>query len=244
MTFLLVDNSNTRTKFALGSQDGVNACWHEVMPTAAITEDNLAKQLAGVHWDAVVLASVVPEKKAILASFFGERCHSVSAQSPLPLAIHYPKPTEIGADRLANAAGAMRRLEHAAIVLDFGTALTFDVIDGEPLAYSGGVIAPGLSSMTEGLARRTALLPHLALSKPSYYLGKSTHEAMLAGAFFGYRGLVKEILQGLRAEMVCAPKLYATGGDAALLTDGLQEVITLAPQLTLEGLLAIGLQAF
>ena len=133
-------------------------------------------------------------------------------------------------------------------MLDFGTAVTFDVIaaddpvndpenTGEAQAsYQGGVIAPGLASMTEGLARRTALLPHIQLEEPKRAIGKTTEEAMLAGAVYGYRGLVREILRNLRKELPADLVVVATGGDAPLITRDLQEMTKLAPLLTLDGL--------
>ena len=103
-------------------------------------------------------------------------------------------------------------------------------------SYQGGVIAPGLASMTEGLAKRTALLPHITLQEPECAIGKSTEQAMLAGAVYGYRGLVREILHNLNKEFSNAPLVIATGGDAPLITRGLDEIAHLAPDLTLEGL--------
>jgi type III pantothenate kinase len=120
-------------------------------------------------------------------------------------------------------------------VIDFGTAVTFDVISAGP-AYCGGVIAPGLGAMQDYLGRRTALLPQIELEEPVSAIGKSTVEAMRAGAVFGYRGLVREIVARLRAEMSGEPKIVATGGDAALIARGLPEIGAVDPDLTLEGL--------
>ena len=125
--------------------------------------------------------------------------------------------------------------------------MTFDVIapkendttSGNTAYYQGGVIAPGLASMTEGLANRTALLPHITLQEPEYAIGKSTKEAMLAGAVYGYRGLVREILHNLTKELNSVPNVVATGGDAPLITRGLKEIDHLAPDLTLQGLKVI-----
>ena len=103
-------------------------------------------------------------------------------------------------------------------------------------SYQGGVIAPGLASMTEGLANRTALLPHITLQEPECAIGKSTEQAMLAGAVYGYRGLVREILHNLNKEFPNDPLVIATGGDAPLITRGLDEITHLSPDLTLEGL--------
>ena len=272
MRILIVDNSNTRTKFALADGDQLDP-WRAIIPTPEISPKSLEECLAEINWDVSIISSVVPQKAAILVSWLGDKpCHQLSHLSKLPIGINYPKPEQIGADRLANAVGAHTLYGSPCIVLDFGTAVTFDVIApaNEPNevqapandsasaqrpggvqahandckevqapnhpSYQGGVIAPGLASMTEGLANRTALLPHITLQEPECAIGKSTEQAMLAGAVYGYRGLVREILHNLNKEFANDPLVIATGGDAPLITRGLDEIAHLAPDLTLEGL--------
>lgn len=281
MRTLIVDNSNTRTKFALADGDQLDP-WRAIIDTPEISPKSLEECLADISWDASIISSVVPQKAAILASWLGNKpCHQLSHLSKLPIGINYPKPEQIGADRLANAVGAHALFGSPCIVLDFGTAVTFDVIapaddcravqapasDGQEAqapagdgasaqraggvqahaddckevqashhSYQGGVIAPGLASMTEGLANRTALLPNITLQEPECAIGKSTEQAMLAGAVYGYRGLVREILHNLNKEFPNDPLVIATGGDAPLITRGLDEIAHLAPDLTLEGL--------
>ncbi|NCF12768.1 MAG: type III pantothenate kinase [Verrucomicrobiaceae bacterium] len=269
MRTLIVDNSNTRTKFALADGDQLDP-WRAIIDTPEISPKSLEECLADISWDASIISSVVPQKAAILASWLGNKpCHQLSHLSKLPIGINYPKPEQIGADRLANAVGAHALYGSPCIVLDFGTAVTFDVIapaddykevqapagDGKEVhapagdgasaqrmggaqasSYQGGVIAPGLASMTEGLANRTALLPNITLQEPECAIGKSTEQAMLAGAVYGYRGLVREILHNLNKEFPNDPLVIATGGDAPLITRGLDEIAHLAPDLTLEGL--------
>jgi type III pantothenate kinase len=125
--------------------------------------------------------------------------------------------------------------------VDFGTAVTFDVVSSER-SYIGGVIAPGLEAMTNYLYQRTALLPRLSLKEPHRAVGKSTVEAMRAGAIFGYRGLVREILARIRAEQFSRKKIavVATGGYARLVAGQLPEVGMIHPHLTLEGLRIVG----
>ena len=287
MRILIVDNSNTRTKFALADGNQLDP-WRAIIPTPEISPKSLEECLADINWDASIISSVVPQKAAILASWLSNKpCHQLSHLSKLPIGINYPKPEQIGADRLANAVGAHALFGSPCIVLDFGTAVTFDVIasagdgasarraggaqahaddridvqapagDGASAqravgvqahaddckevqashpSYQGGVIAPGLASMTEGLANRTALLPHITLQEPECAIGKSTEQAMLAGAVYGYRGLVREILHNLNKEFPNDPLVIATGGDAPLITRGLDEITHLSPDLTLEGL--------
>src|SRR5206468_11238115 len=125
----------------------------------------------------------------------------------LGVGIDYPNPKTIGADRLANAAAVAALYGCPAIVVDFGTAVTFDIVSARR-NYVGGVIAPGLESMTNFLYQRTALLPKLSLKEPRSTVGRSTIEAMRSGAVFGYRGLVREILTRIRAERFSRRKLY------------------------------------
>jgi len=236
MAWLLVDNSNTRTKFALADVGGLSSTrvW---LPTPGISAETLAATLGDLDFDAALLCSVVPEKAKILREFLASRgpVHSLTQESDTGLAIDYPLPAQIGADRLANAIGVAVRHGSPAIVIDFGTAVTFDVVAAGP-AYCGGVIAPGLGAMQDYLGRRTALLPKIELKEPSAAIGKSTVEAMQAGAVFGYRGLVREIIARLRSEMAGDPVIVATGGDAALIARGLPEIQVVDPDLTLEGI--------
>ena len=127
-------------------------------------------------------------------------------------------------------------------MVDFGTAVTFDVVgrSGTQASYLGGVIAPGLASMTDYLHQSTALLPEIDLAEPESAIGKSTTEAMRSGAVYGYRGMIREILTAIRRELDHEPTVIATGGDAALIAAGLTEVSEVVPGLTLEGIRLIG----
>lgn len=244
MAWLLVDNSNTRTKFALGDAAGLKD-WRGVVPTPEISPESLAAVTEGVEFSAVIICSVVPGKAAILKEFFEARhpLHFLGSTSPLGMAIDYPLPTQIGADRLANAAGVLTRHRAPAIVIDFGTAVTFDVISEQP-AYCGGVIAPGLGAMSGYLPQKTALLPAIELLEPESAIGKSTVHAMQAGAVFGYRGLVREIIARIRAELSGNPRIIATGGDAALIARGVPEIDVVDPDITLDGLRQVAARVF
>lgn len=244
MAWLLIDNSNTRTKFALG--DGARLSdWRGVLPTADISAETLAALLEAVEFSAVLVCSVVPAKAQVLREFFENRCplHFLGPQSPLGMGIDYPLPAQIGADRLANAAGVLSRHGAPAIIIDFGTAVTFDVITDQP-AYCGGVIAPGLGAMSAYLPGKTALLPVIELEEPASAIGKSTEQAMQAGAVFGYRGLVKEIIARIRMELGGSPKIIATGGDAALIARGVSEIDAVDPDITLDGLRQVAARVF
>ena len=236
MSWLLIDNSNTRTKFALGDVGGLGT-WRGVLATADLSPATLAALLDGVHFDAAVMASVVPAKAQVLRGFLEPRValHLLSHRSPLGMGIDYPEPAQIGADRLANAVGVLAGYGAPAVVIDSGTAVTFDIVSAAP-AYCGGVIAPGLGAMTSYLAQNTALLPEIVLAEPASAIGKSTIHAMQVGAVFGYRGLVREILTRIRAELPGNPKIVATGGDAQLLANGIPEIDAVDNDLTLEGI--------
>ena len=244
MAWLLIDNSNTRTTFALGDHDGLNE-WRGVLPTSGINPESLAALTAELSYSAVVICSVVPQKATILKAFFEtvSPTHFLNYESPLGMQIDYPFPAQIGADRLANAAGVLTRHGAPAIVIDFGTAVTFDVISGQP-AYCGGVIAPGLGAMSGYLPQKTALLPAIELEEPASAIGKSTIHAMQSGAVFGYRGLVREIIARICAELPGEVKIIATGGDAALIARGLQEIGAVDPDITLDGLRQVASRLF
>jgi type III pantothenate kinase len=190
----------------------------------------------------IVVSSVVPERnRAIKAAAGKTKVLWLNARAHLPVGIDYPAPATIGADRLANAAAVAVLFGAPAIVVDFGTAVTFDIVAADK-RYIGGVIAPGLESMTNFLYDRTALLPKLSLREPRRAVGKSTIEAMRAGAIYGYRGLVAEIIeriimQEFRRRTV---QVVATGGYAALIARKLSAIDAVAPNLTLEGLRIVG----
>lgn len=236
---LLIDNSNTRTKFALADGDTL-AEWRTIIPTAELSPESISKALDGSAFTHATICSVVPDASKLLATFLGEiPLHCISHQSDLPISINYPNPAQIGADRLANSVAASDQHGSPAIVIDFGTAVTFDVIDKSG-AYCGGAIAPGTASLKDYLHRRTALLPSIQLEEPTSAIGKSTEDAMQIGAVIGYRGLIREILEEMRQELGGEPYIIATGGDSPLISSGLKEIRILSPDLTLHGIRLIG----
>jgi type III pantothenate kinase len=237
--FLLIDNSNSFTKFALSSREALGPTRR--LRTRDLDADSLRSTLRGWKFARVVLCSVVPEKGELIASkLSGLELHQVTHRSKLGVGIDFPKPRTIGADRLANAASAAAFYGAPCVVVDFGTAVTFDIL-GLQTKYVGGVIAPGLEAMTAYLHQRTALLPKITLLEPPGPIGKSTKHAMLAGAVYGYRGLVREILTEIRKELgVKRLKVVATGGYAELIAAGVSEISSVHDHLTLEGLRLIG----
>ena len=174
--------------------------------------------------------------------------HAVKVLRKMGIAIHelthmncgiqidYPQPSSIGADRLANARAGLGEFGSPLIVVDFGTAVTFDMVDDQG-QFVGGVIAPGLSAMTDYLHEKTALLPKIQLRDPRTVIGKNTRQAMQIGAVHGYRGLVqglvREIKSSLRSRRL---SVVATGGYASLIARHITEIIAVRPRLTLDGL--------
>lgn len=236
--YLLINNNNTRTKFALAT--GNELLEHCSIASRDVTAAAVTALIADWEYDHVVLASVVPANVPdLLASQAGKKVVELSHRIPLGVAVDFPDPSKIGADRLANAvAVAQRRIDGPVIVVDFGTAVTFDIIDRRP-AYIGGVIAPGLDAMRHYLHQKTALLPEIDLARPDTAIGKTTIHAMQSGAFHGYRGLVKEILGQIESEMGEPAKVIATGGYAGLIAEGLPVIASVEPYLTMQGLLHV-----
>jgi type III pantothenate kinase len=234
--YLLIDISNSYAKFAFSSTGRVLA--PKRMPTSELSSGVIARFLGKRSVGRMVVSSVVPAKNSAIRKAAGEvNVLWLDWKLKLGVDIDYPKPQSIGPDRLANAAAVTALYGFPAIVVDFGTAVTFDIVS-QHRAYIGGVIAPGLEAMTNFLYRRTALLPKLSLKEPRRAVGKSTIQAMLSGAVFGYRGLVREILAQVRAEQFSNKKVHvaATGGYARLIARRLPEIDVVHPNLTLEGL--------
>ena len=234
--YLLVDISNSYTKLAFATKRKIGKPIRH--PTQELTVPFLRRILRGRSVGTVVVSSVVPRKNKVVAKAAGSaRLLFLSPKLDLGVGVDYPSPRSIGADRLANAAAVAQLYGYPAIVVDFGTAVTFDVVSAGG-NYMGGVIAPGLEAMTSFLYDRTALLPKLSLREPMRAIGKTTREAMMSGAVFGYRGLVREILHRVSRESFPRhkPKIVATGGYAQLIARKLPEIQAVHPNLTLEGL--------
>lgn len=240
MRYLLIDNSNTRTKLALADETSLLPP-RAIIPTREVGGESLRRALQGWEYDAAVVCSVVPRVRDILCSWLTCPAHVLNDRSLMNLGIDYPEPAQIGADRLANALGAAVAYPLPCIVVDFGTAVTFDVIDSRG-CYVGGVIAPGLASMSDYLVRNTALLPAVDPCEPKRAIGKSTEQALHAGSVFGYRGLVRELLARIEDELDGGkPYVVATGGDAALIARGVPEIMRVDRDITLEGMRLVAL---
>lgn len=232
---LLVDIGNTNTHLGLANEKRVVRCWEFPTRDAARQPRLVRAKVEGAIIGSVVPAAVGPMRRAIRRAY-GLEPLLLSHKLDLGIGVRFPRPEQIGADRLANAVSLAHRHGTPAIGVAFGTALVFDIISRRA-EYVGGVIAPGLAAMTDYLYQKTALLPKLSLREPRRAIGKSTIEAMETGAIIGYRGLVREILTAVWREMRGKqPVVVGTGPYAKLIAAKLPEIGCVDENLTLEGL--------
>jgi len=190
--------------------------------------------------DALIVASVVPPLNSVLESmaraYFKLKPLFVEPGVRTGMPILYENPQEVGADRIVNGVAAFERFKSAIIVVDFGTATTFDAISSKG-EYMGGAIAPGLSISAEALFERAARLPRVDIRRPPKVIGRNTIHSLQSGLFHGYIALVQGILDRMRQEMGEKVRTIGTGGLIAALEAELRAVLDdLDPNLTLEGL--------
>ncbi len=247
---LAVDIGNTNT--VIGILEGRELLFRwRVSTDARRTSDEFAVLLreltvpAGVELGSVTgvaLCSVVPA----LTGAFVAMAESALKADPivvgpdldLGIAIDYRDPSEVGPDRLANAVGVRELVDGPAIVVDFGTATTFDVVSADG-RYLGGAIAPGVLTSAENLFTRAALLHGVALDPPSSAIGRSTEESLRSGIVFGVVGQVDEIVRRIREEWEEEPTVVATGGLAEKFSIFSKAIQIVEPDLTLLGLAII-----
>lgn len=199
-------------------------------------------QLAGITMteiSGVIISSVVPPLMRTLEQLSAKYARKVplvvGPGVKTGLNIRYENPREVGADRIVNAVAAIEKYGAPLIVVDFGTATTFDYID-EGANYLGGAIVPGIGISTEALYQRAAKLPRIELVKPKSVIGRNPVTSMQAGIIFGYAGQVDGIVNRIKAEFGVSPKVIATGGLAELIAAESETVHEVDPLLTLEGL--------
>lgn len=188
---------------------------------------------------AVVVSSVVPPLHPTLerlsTRYFAQTPLFIEPGIKTGLVIRYDNPAEVGADRIVNSVAAREIYGAPAVVVDFGTATTFDVVNqaGE---YVGGIIAPGITISAEALFSHASRLYRVDVKKPTQLVGKTTAGAMQSGIYYGYIGLVDGILRRLTAEMPGLETVVATGGQAAMIAAGSEYIREVDPLLTLKGL--------
>jgi type III pantothenate kinase len=244
---LVIDIGNTNT--SLGVYEGERLVTHWRLTTArsrtvdewGVHARNLFA-LAGLDFksiDAIAVASVVPplnftlkqmaERYFNLTPLFID--HTVDTGVP----ILYEPPSDVGADRIVDAVAAIRKYGAPCIVVDFGTATTFDAINSKG-EYLGGVITPGIAISSDALFQRAAKLPRVEIKRPENVIGSTTVEAMQSGLYHGYAGLVDGILSRMIDELGGTPKVIATGGLAPLIAKGSKLIQDVDENLTLDGL--------
>ncbi|HEX2677439.1 MAG TPA: type III pantothenate kinase [Polyangiales bacterium] len=244
---LVVDVGNTHT--VLGLYEGKKLVHHfRIQSERGRTEDEYhvifatLVQLAGLQTKEInssILASVVPPLtdslvRAVRRAFH----HDIIVVGPgikTGMPILYENPREVGADRIVNAIAAYDRLHAGVIVVDFGTATTFDCVSNRG-EYLGGAIAPGIGLSAEALFSRAARLPKTEIIRPPHVLGRNTVHSMQSGLVFGYAGLVDGMVERLRAEMGYPCSVLATGGEASLIRAESKTIDEIDPHLTLDGL--------
>jgi len=248
MNVLCVDVGNSNTRIAVVNAEGVQMM--EKIPTAKISApgpevgERLHRLISKGQVVGVAFCSVVPGIYPHLMKhlrIFTSEVFNLSPKTCHGLSIDYPKPSEIGQDRLANSIGAQARYGVPAIVIDMGTAVTLDIIS-EDRGYEGGVIAPGLALMSKYLHEKTALLPEVNPEdwKEVPTIGKSTREAISIGCKRGFGGmitaLVAPIYEELKNRSGKVPKIISAGGDASFLEKGQFEALIHDEDITLFGL--------
>jgi type III pantothenate kinase len=244
---LVIDVGNTNT--SLGVYQGAELIAHWRLTTArnrtvdeyGVHARNLF-ELAGLDFkaiNAIAIASVVPPLNYTLKQMAEVYFHLsplfVDHTTETGVRILYEPPSDVGADRLVDAVAAIHKYGAPCIIVDFGTATTFNAInkDGE---YLGGVITPGIMISADALFERTAKLPRVDIKRPTRVIGSSTVSAMQSGLYNGYVGLVDGVLRKMLAELGGSPRVIATGGLAPLIATGSELIELVDDTLTLEGL--------
>ncbi|MGI6035136.1 MAG: type III pantothenate kinase [Limnochordia bacterium] len=244
---LAVDIGNTHTVLGLFRGKDLVANW-KLQTDSRRTEDEMGSYLlsffreGGVDKDeiqGVVVSCVVPPImhafEGMVQRYLGTRPLVVGPGIKTGIPIHYENPKEVGSDRIANAVAAVHHHGVPAIVVDFGTATSFDAISRDG-AYLGGAIAPGIWIATEALFLQTAKLPRIDLQRPSGAIGKNTVSSLQAGVIFGYVGMVREIVARLKQELTGSPVVVATGSYAHLIAGETKVIDKVDLELTLAGL--------
>src|SRR5678816_4433166 len=244
---LVIDAGNTNT--SLGVFNGAELVAHWRLTTArsrtvdeyGVHARNLF-ELAGLDFkaiDAIAIASVVPPLnytlKTMAETYFHLTPLFIDHSTDTGLKILYEPASDVGADRIVDAVAAVARHGSPCIVVDFGTATTFNAINaaGE---YVGGLITPGIMISSEALFSRTAKLPRVDIKRPQQVIGSSTVAAMQSGLYYGYAGLVDGVLERMIEEIGTKPRIIATGGLAPLIATGSKYIDKVDDTLTLEGL--------
>lgn len=251
---LAIDIGNTHTVFGVWDGEKWRAVWRRGTNPAA-TEDQVAVWLKGAFdlseieypVQRVVCASVVPPANDAIERmsrrWFGVEPVFVTGSSNLGIEVRYNPPSAVGADRIANALAALAKWEPPIIVVDFGTATTFDAISKDR-AYEGGAILPGVTVSSQALIHRAAQLPQVAFRAPERAIGQSTIESLQSGIMHGYAGSIDHLAHKIGLELGGGETVVATGGLGRLFVEICESIDVYDPDLTLDGLrIAYGILA-
>ena len=188
---------------------------------------------------AVIISSVVPEIQTVYREFAKARFTVepvfVDNTFDFGLKIKYIPPENLGVDRIVAAFAATEKYNPPCLVCDFGTATTIDAVNSKR-EYLGGIIAPGMKTLADSLFLKTSKLPHVEIAKPEKVIGNSTVASIQAGIFFGYPGLVENILRKMSEELNDSPRIIATGGFANLIAENVSLIEIVDENLMLDGL--------
>ena len=246
---LAIDAGNTNVVFALVDEEAtIRARWR-IATDPRRTADEYAvwlHQLLGLEGftkgdvSRVIIATVVPRalhNLTVLAEKYFHQTPLVAGAGGWPIALDVPQPASVGADRALNAIAAHARHTGDLIVIDFGTATTFDVVDGAG-AYKGGIIAPGINLSLDALVAAAAKLPRIAIEAPAdtSVVGRTTESQMLIGVYWGYVALIEGLVARLKAEIGRPVTVIATGGLAILFDQHTDAFDAIEPDLTIQGL--------
>ena len=241
---LVVDVGNTNVVLGIYEGDTLAHSWRLTTARERTADEYgvLARQLLegnAKKLDGAIVSSVVPPLNGpieqMVEKYFGVRPLFVEAGIKTGMAVAVDNPLEVGADRIVNSVAAYEKYGGPLIVVDFGTATTFDVVTGDG-KYAGGVIAPGINISAEALFARASRLPRVEIRRPPTVIGTNTVVNMQSGLFFGYLGLVDGILARMKKELPKVKRIIATGGLASLLADDSEHIDEVDPDLTLRGL--------
>lgn len=240
---LTLDLGNTALTAGIWHGDVLIEDWSSLFSPESLTARLMLLRRSG-RIDSAILSSVVPRRTNSILSIcrkaLGIDCLVLNSNTPTGLNILYRRPESVGADRIANSVGAYHMYGGPIIVVDFGTAITFDVVSKD-FEYLGGVIAPGLKISTQALFNKAALLPEVEISIPETVLGRDTEASIRSGVFWGTLGLVERIIRELKKELGWGSetKLVATGGNSSLILSRSSLIENIDPHLTLRGLYLI-----
>ncbi len=244
---LAIDAGNTNTVFAVFEGEALRGHWRVATRTDRTADEYAAMlaQLMGLeglkleHIADVIISSVVPQGlfalQRLADKYFQKEPLIVGRNVELGMRVLVDQPSEVGADRLVNAVGGHVTLGGAMIIVDFGTATTFDVVDANGDLH-GVIIAPGANLALEALHRAAASLPRVAVERPPAVIGKSTVPAMQSGIYWGYVGLVEGLVTRIRAEFGQPMRVVATGGLAPLFEAATDVIEIVDRDLTIKGL--------